>query len=96
MARDFDSALTILRAAFRIGQCPACAADTATSNDGHPRLCLRCTEREIGISARENSARIECGMTVAAFLKRAPDDPLPTSRANATKRKMFGTYGRRG
>ena len=74
MATTIDDIATQLDAHV-LDRCPRCDRPTWRRPHGHARLCLPCTETDIGLSWWQNARRIELGMTAARYL--ATDDLIP-------------------
>lgn len=56
-----DDAMQLLAdhlGAVELLPCSGCDTMTARNHRGHRQLCLRCTQRELGISWQSNAARI--------------------------------------
>lgn len=50
-----------------LARCPVCTVVTELAPGGHPRLCRRCTEAEIGETSHDLGLRIERGQSLATF-----------------------------
>ena len=67
MADDPMQLLADHLGAVELLACPVCDTTTPASRLGHPALCRRCTEAELGLGTAENAARIARGWTVARW-----------------------------
>jgi hypothetical protein len=95
VTRTMERAWRALLDGLSLGQCPGCGVGTQLSTTGHVTYCLRCTERELGLTAEENGRRIEAKMTVGQWLKRPVDEPYPEPKPSAYRRRVqpWGGWG---
>lgn len=90
MPDELERAFVVAVERLGLPQCIGCNRISAPSRAGHSTFCLRCTEREIGIGAGENAARIAAGLSIAQWLKLDPNEPWPAPRDSVTKRRLHG------